>query len=108
MMSKDKPTDDAMRFAIGSRDAARVRDLVAAGADLTTIDAEGLTPLMLAAKLQMPEVVEVLLEAGADTQVKDRKGYTAEMLARWYGEYANGAWTAESDRLVEMIRHAKS
>lgn len=38
---------------------------------------EGLTPLMLAARLGMVDTVAALLAAGADVQASDERGYTA-------------------------------
>jgi ankyrin repeat protein len=68
------------------------------------LDDEGKTPLMVAAKAGAPEIVELLLRAGADPTPKDKLGYTAEMIAYWYGEYRMGAYTAESLKIVEMLR----
>ncbi len=101
--TKDQ-TVSALRDAIRRRDVARVQALLADGADLRTIDEEGKTPLMIAAKTGAPEVVELLLKAGADPRPKDKLGYTAEMIAYWYGEYRMGAYTAESIKIVEMLR----
>jgi ankyrin repeat protein len=33
-----------------------------------------------------PKIVEILLSTGADPSPKDKLGYTAEMIACWYGE----------------------
>lgn len=100
--------DSALRDAIGHRDVVRVQALLDDSADLTTIDDEGKTPLMVAAKTGAPEIVELLLKAGADPKPKDKLGYTAEMIAYWYGEYRMGAYTAESIKIVEMLRKVKS
>ena len=99
--------DTALRDAICCGDAARVQALLEEGADLTTLDENGVTPLMLAAKAGAPGIVEMLLRAGADPSPKDKLGYTAEMIAQWYGEYRMGAYTAESLRIVEMLRAMK-
>ena len=101
--TKDQ-TDSALRDAIGRRDVVRVQALLSEGADLTTLDDEGMTPLMVAAKAGAPETVQLLLRAGADPSPKDKLGYTAEMIAYWYGEYRMGAYTAESLKIVEMLR----
>src|SRR5436190_5531105 len=83
----------SLEDAIANRNVARVRALLAGGANLATLDDEGKTPLMLAAKVGDPEIVELLLEAGADTTPKDKLGYTAETIAYWYGEYHMGSYT---------------
>ncbi|XP_077219974.1 ankyrin repeat family protein isoform X2 [Tasmannia lanceolata] len=46
-------------------DCRKVRDLVAAGADVSYFDGEGLTPLMHAAKHGHADIVKTLLEFGA-------------------------------------------
>jgi uncharacterized protein len=100
-------TDSGLRDAIARRDASSVRALLSEGADLSTVDDEGKTPLMLAAKTGAPEIVELLLRSGADPTAEDKLGYTAEMLANWYGEYRMGAYTTESTKIVEMLRRAQ-
>lgn len=67
MASTDWPSDAELRDAIRDEDAERVRGLLAAGADVSsTTGPDGKTPLMVAAKTQTPEIVGILLEAGAD------------------------------------------
>lgn len=100
--------DAELRHAIGRRDAVGIRALLDDGADLECVDLEGKTPLMIAAKFQAPEIVELLLKAGADPKPKDKLGYTAEMIAAWYGEYRMGSYTAESIKIVEMLRNMQT
>ncbi|HEX3249143.1 MAG TPA: ankyrin repeat domain-containing protein [Pyrinomonadaceae bacterium] len=61
--------------------AAKVKLLVAAGGQVNTIDEAGETALMHAVDRGEVEVVEALLQAGADPVVRDRKGETALMHA---------------------------
>jgi ankyrin repeat protein len=64
--------------AIRAGDLARARDLIRSGADVNARDAEGFTPLMIAAGLGQPQMVELLLNAGADVLVLEpRMGATA-------------------------------
>ena len=75
--------------------AESVRVLIAAGADVNARDAtEGFTPLMMAAGLGEPEVVEVLLENKADASLVDEDQETA----------ADHARNAGHDEIVKMLK----
>jgi ankyrin repeat protein len=52
--------------AIVDKDAVRVRELLQRGVDVNRVDDNGRTPLMYAAQECAPEIVELLLAAGAD------------------------------------------
>eukprot|EP00966_Prymnesium_polylepis_P110003 2545159-Prymnesium_polylepis.1 len=56
--------------------------LVAAGANVNAQNKNGVTPLMAAVRYEDERVVELYVEAGADLQLKDRKGRTAVDLAK--------------------------
>jgi uncharacterized protein len=56
---------------------ARVRALVASGANVNAADGTGLTPLMAAAAAGHSDVVALLADAGADLDIRDRLGRTA-------------------------------
>jgi ankyrin repeat protein len=60
-----------------------VRAAISKGADVTSQDSDGMTPLLVAAKYnQNPEVIVALLKAGADIKAQDRyPGATALMWA---------------------------
>jgi Ca-activated chloride channel family protein len=86
------------RQAAGDRDASllhkaadegradAVKSELGAGADLNSKDAEGRTPLMLAAMHGHTEAVKALLDNGAKVDVRDGKGYTALMYAVQAGQ----------------------
>ena len=61
--------------------------LLAAGARVETIDEEGQTPLMIAAKTGHHEFVKLLLDKGAKPNAADSSGRTALMLAALNGDY---------------------
>jgi ankyrin repeat protein len=103
--SKDRP-DAIFRHAIARKDLPMVRALIEDGLNITSIDADGKTPLMVAAQAQSPEIVDLLLKNGADPSLKDNLGYTAEMIAYWYGEGPMG-WSSEvSQKIVQLLRNA--
>ncbi len=63
-------------------DAAEVRALLAAGADVNGADADGRTALMVAASRSDQALVELLLEAGADVGQRDMEGVSALTVAK--------------------------
>ena len=54
-----------------------VEEALKAGADVNIIGSEGFTVLMLAALFNSPEVVSLLLKAGAYVNARNDKGETA-------------------------------
>lgn len=65
----------------GGRRKKIVGELLKAGADVDSMDAEGVTALMEAAWKGDVEVAEMLIDTGADLDVKDNNGCTALWLA---------------------------
>ena len=67
--------------AVGKRDAATVRSLLAAGANPNEVDKasiiKGWTPLMAAARVGSADIVEALLKAGANVNAATDYGATA-------------------------------
>jgi len=69
---------DILAAAIRSGNTAAAGELVGAGADVNGLTQEGLTPLMIAAGLGLPRMVELLLRAGASVHaIEPRAGATA-------------------------------
>ncbi|MFE1595492.1 ankyrin repeat domain-containing protein [Nocardia sp. NPDC058705] len=67
----DDGLDPALYDAAVANDTARVRDLIARGADLETRGEGGRTPLVAATKNAANEAAVALIEAGADVNAKD-------------------------------------
>jgi ankyrin repeat protein len=82
--------------AVKARDAARVRELIRQGAPVSAPDAEGQSPLILAAYQGDTEIVRLLLEAGADVAAVD-----PEMEATALHAAAYAGSTAAAKLLVE-------
>jgi len=69
-------------YAIDENDTVMIQALLKRGADVNLSDSEtGDTLLMSAAKYSMPQVVQVLIEAGANVNAKNKLGQTALTLA---------------------------
>jgi len=70
-------------YAASKGDLPRVKSLVESGVDINAAGQprDGYTALFGAALWNFPDIVEWLLDHGADTKVKDRKGFTAFQLA---------------------------
>jgi len=60
--------------------------LIAKGADVNHVDGNGMTPLLYAASIDFgtPAMIDMLLKAGARTDMKTKQGKTALELAREY------------------------
>ena len=84
---------DSLFEAVHRGDAARVRALVAEGADVNATDERGWTPLACAvhnAEVDRgyPDVVQALIDAGANVEARIGYGIRPLMLAAGYGEAA--------------------
>jgi hypothetical protein len=75
----------ALVRAAGEGDVARVRLLLAEGADANAAAECGETALMRAAAKGHLEVVEVLLDAGGDVHAKSENGFTPLFMAVFFG-----------------------
>lgn len=74
--------------------------LIASGADVNAVTQKGETPLMLAATNGKADVVELLLQQGADKQKKDNSGKTALDYAR-NAEVSDWTKNTNKDALID-------
>jgi ankyrin repeat protein len=72
-----RPIPSDLATAIRDADAQAVRKLIENGADVNARDAEGNTPLILAAFYASPKCVELLLDKGSDANAANKAGVTA-------------------------------
>src|SRR6185436_1642742 len=85
----------SLEMAIAGQRLDITRDLLARGADLTALDANGYDPLMVASNLGTAALVEALIQAGADPNRRDPQGNTALMFA---------AQRQDSDSVTILLR----
>jgi hypothetical protein len=85
--AKSPPPIDIQTWmdAVEDGDAARVKSLLAAGADVNATSSGGKTALMRASARGYTDIVKVLLDAGADVDAKKENGSTALVLAVFFG-----------------------
>jgi hypothetical protein len=111
-MSKAFLTDDKraemqeLMQAAETGDAARVRGLLADGADVRAARPNGETALIRAASKGYADVVQILLDGGADVNAEREDGFTPLMTAAFFGHedvvralLAKGADTKAQTRL---------
>lgn len=74
-----------LRWAVEDNNIADLRKLLARGADPNTPDAHGNTLLMVAIRQKNPDLVDLLVDAGAKLNLRNKYGETAIMLASYNG-----------------------
>ncbi|MEM7283625.1 MAG: ankyrin repeat domain-containing protein [Pseudomonadota bacterium] len=73
----DRRGRQALDIALSRGDLRNVKRLVGAGADLRTVDGEGMTPLMKAASRGHAQVVQWLLSQSIDPRTQREDGFSA-------------------------------
>jgi ankyrin repeat protein len=98
----------AFHFACGRGTEAHVRCLIDAGCDMEARDAEGRTGLMVAAIEGRPDVLEILVDAGAALDTSNDSGWTAFHCAcskgqRWHADCVAVLVAAGCDQQARTI-----
>ena len=62
----------------------RIQAFISAGGDINALTSDGITPLMSELENGTDEIVNILLDAGADVNVKDRQGNNVLMASAFY------------------------
>lgn len=74
---------DSLHAAVKRNDTTAVQHLLESGAEVDAMDADGLTPLMLACMTLQEENIRLLVQAGADPDARNPRGTSArQMLLR--------------------------
>lgn len=96
----------ALHFASFGNHIETVRQLLAAGARIDTLDSHGNTPMMRATELPM---MQALAQLGASFKVRDKKGTPAlhHMVENLLERSANYAQVERTDRLRQLLELAK-
>lgn len=97
LLRKHNATADTLEVAIRVGDLAAVRALLSEGADVDLRDAQGRTPLQLAAAEGQEAVVRVLLAAGADPGLDASSGNSALVAAAAAGQVETAALLVQQD-----------
>ena len=59
--------------AVYARDVAAVKRFIETGVDLDAVNKDGYTPLHIAASGDFPEIIEILIDGGAEIEKVDKK-----------------------------------
>lgn len=77
---------DNIFTAIRSIDYVSINVLLSDGVNIDTVDQEGNTPLMVAAQIGNPRIVDIILSHKADVNKQNNMGETALMIAAKTGQ----------------------
>ncbi|MFC4740029.1 ankyrin repeat domain-containing protein [Flavobacterium ponti] len=96
-VSYEKSDVNPLCLAISKGDIATVKQIISYGIDVNDTTNRGMTPLMYAAIYNQSEIAALLLEKGADVNMKDKSGSTA----------LDHAKTSGSNEVIEILKPTK-
>ncbi|KZP00786.1 ankyrin [Calocera viscosa TUFC12733] len=82
---EEHSAEDNLQGAVVRNDVGKVREYLAGGAEVDSLDRYGFTALHLAADRGYKEIVQILLDKGANVGIKDPDGETGISLAKAAG-----------------------
>ncbi len=94
-----------LQWAVYNGDAAEVRRLLRAGADVSIANAYGATPMTLAAEVANTDILKLLLEVGADADSPNPEGQTALMAVARTGNVAAAQLLLDHGATVDAREH---
>lgn len=105
-VSASEPTEEVL-LAVAVGDVTIVAAALDAGLSASQeVDSDGVTLLMLAASAAKPEIVQMLVEAGADTDALDDENRSALWYAVFAGDYESFAYLADQPGASELVNLA--
>ncbi|NRA04270.1 MAG: ankyrin repeat domain-containing protein [Myxococcales bacterium] len=106
LLRKHSAASDTLEVAIRVGDLAAVRSLLSEGADVDLRDAQGRTPLQLAAAEGQETVVRVLLAAGADPGLDASSGNSALAAAAAAGQIETAALLVQQEGTTDAQKNS--
>ncbi|SEL49141.1 amino acid ABC transporter substrate-binding protein, PAAT family [Pseudoxanthomonas sp. GM95] len=95
--------DAELSAAVSANDPARVRWLLANGANGDALDDQGRLPLQHAIRLRELAVGDALLSGGAKLEARDGDGWTPLMTALWTGDAETVDWLLRKQPKLDVV-----
>lgn len=95
--------DTELRSAVAANDPARVKWLLANGANGNALDDQGRLPLQHAIRLRELAVGDALLNGGAGLDARDGDGWTPLMTALWTGDAETIDWLLRRKPKLDVV-----
>ena len=100
---------DALLYSVERRFAFCAGNLLKAGANPNVTDYDGNTPLIVAARKHSPELVKMLLDYGADPDLKTKWGTARDVASLRASGWSNGSRKGmEFDAIIKLLDEAST